>query len=61
MSYMFTNVDKYAKKIRKSQRLNDYEEAVNLLFTEQEIIEGAGLFYRLGNEGWMWMKFDKLK
>lgn len=51
MSYMFTNVDKYAKKIRKSQRLNDYEEAVNLLFTEQEIIEGAGLFYRLGNEG----------
>lgn len=44
MSHMFDNVDKYAKKIRKSQNLHDYEEAVNLLFEEQELLVGAGLF-----------------
>ncbi|MBE6024375.1 MAG: tRNA-dihydrouridine synthase family protein [Cellulosilyticum sp.] len=44
MSYMFEDVEKHAKRIRKSQRLQDYEEAVNLLFEEREIIPGAGLF-----------------
>ena len=44
MVYMFSDNKKYAKKIKKSQNLNDYNEAVLSLFTEQEIIEGAGLF-----------------
>ncbi|MCB2342599.1 tRNA dihydrouridine synthase [Clostridium estertheticum] len=44
MIYMFSDNKKYAKKIKKSQNLNDYNEAVLSLFTEQEIIEGAGLF-----------------
>lgn len=46
MIYMFSNADKYAKKIKKSQKLSDYEEAVSSLFDEQHIIEGAGLFKR---------------
>lgn len=37
MIALFTNHDKYAKKIRKSERLYDYEEAVESLFREQEI------------------------
>lgn len=37
MSHVFTNVDKYAKKIRKATRLSDYHEAVRSLFAEQEI------------------------
>lgn len=44
MSHMFEEVDKYAKKIRKSQKLCDYEAAVNLLFEEQDLLVGAGLF-----------------
>lgn len=44
MIYMFSNHDKYAKKIRKSQRLSDYEDAVSSLFEEQNILEGVGLF-----------------
>ena len=44
MIYMFSDNKKYAKKIKKSQKLSDYNEAVLSLFTEQEIIEGAGLF-----------------
>ncbi|MBU3186759.1 tRNA dihydrouridine synthase [Clostridium estertheticum] len=44
MIYMFSDNKKYAKKIKKSQSLSDYNEAVLSLFTEQEIIEGAGLF-----------------
>ncbi|MCB2307615.1 tRNA-dihydrouridine synthase family protein [Clostridium estertheticum] len=44
MIYMFSDNKKYAKKIKKSQNLSDYNEAVLSLFTEQEIIEGAGLF-----------------
>ncbi|MBW9173081.1 tRNA-dihydrouridine synthase family protein [Clostridium estertheticum] len=44
MIYIFSDNKKYAKKIKKSQNLNDYNEAVLSLFTEQEIIEGAGLF-----------------
>ncbi|MBP3889406.1 MAG: tRNA-dihydrouridine synthase family protein [Cellulosilyticum sp.] len=44
MSHMFEDVDKYAKQIRKSQKLHDYEAAVNQLFEEKALLEGAGLF-----------------
>lgn len=44
MIYIFSDNKKYAKKIKKSQNLSDYNEAVLNLFTEQEIIKGAGLF-----------------
>lgn len=36
---LFTNPEKYWKKIKKAQRLTDYEITVNRLFTEQEIKE----------------------
>ena len=39
---LFSNSEKYVKKIRKAQRLCDYEEAVRSLFREQEIAENAG-------------------
>ncbi|MEQ8199339.1 MAG: tRNA-dihydrouridine synthase, partial [Clostridiaceae bacterium] len=45
MIYIFSDNKKYAKKIKKAQKLSDYNEAVLSLFAEQEIIEGAGLFY----------------
>ncbi|MDS0525845.1 tRNA-dihydrouridine synthase family protein [Clostridium sp. SHJSY1] len=45
MIYIFSDNKKYAKKIKKAQKLIDYNEAVSSLFIEQEIIEGAGLFY----------------
>lgn len=45
MIYIFSDSKKYVKKIKKAQRLSDYNEAVSSLFTEQEIIKGAGLFY----------------
>lgn len=44
MISIFSDNKKYAKKIRKSQRLSDYNEAVSSLFREQEIIKGSGLF-----------------
>ena len=44
MIYIFSNNKKYAKKIKKSQKLKDYNEAVLTLFNEQEIVKGAGLF-----------------
>lgn len=44
MIYMFSNSDKYAKKIKKAQRLSDYEQAVEALFREQDLIKGAGMF-----------------
>lgn len=44
MIYIFTDYEKYGKKIRKSERLSDYEAAVASLFREQEIVENAGLF-----------------
>ncbi|WP_055669745.1 tRNA dihydrouridine synthase [Desnuesiella massiliensis] len=44
MIYIFSDNKKYAKKIKKSQNLSDYNEAVLSLFREQEIIKGAGLF-----------------
>ncbi|WP_303864525.1 tRNA-dihydrouridine synthase [Alkalibaculum bacchi] len=35
----FTNHSKYAKKIKKAQRLTDYDEVITSLFAEQEISE----------------------
>lgn len=45
MIYMFSNHEKYAKKIRKAQKCVDYEAAVNALFEEQELVKGAGMFF----------------
>jgi tRNA-dihydrouridine synthase len=39
MISVFSNHEKYAKKIKKSERLSDYDEAVSSLFREQEILE----------------------
>lgn len=39
MACTFTNYEKYAKKIKKSQHLRDYEAVVNRLFAEQELGE----------------------
>ena len=36
---MFSDNEKYAKKIKKSERLYDYDEAVSSLFREQDILE----------------------
>ena len=38
MNHIFSNSGKYAKKIRKSEKLYAYEEAVESLFTEQDIL-----------------------
>lgn len=38
MSQSFTDSGKYLKKIRKAERISEYEIAVNALFREQEII-----------------------
>lgn len=38
MSQSFTNSEKYLKKIRKANRISEYEIIVNALFREQEII-----------------------
>jgi tRNA-dihydrouridine synthase len=40
MICIFSNNKKYAKKIKKAQRLSDYNETVLSLFAQQEIIEG---------------------
>ncbi|ABR35242.1 tRNA dihydrouridine synthase [Clostridium beijerinckii] len=45
MIYIFSDNKEYAKKVRSAQKLSDYTEAVQSLFTEQEIIKEAGLFY----------------
>ncbi|WP_271811456.1 tRNA dihydrouridine synthase [Clostridium beijerinckii] len=45
MIYIFSDNKEYAKKIRSAQKLSDYTDAVQSLFTEQEIIKEAGLFY----------------
>jgi tRNA-dihydrouridine synthase len=37
---MFSDSAKYAKKIKKSERFSDYEEAVSSLFREQNILSG---------------------
>lgn len=45
MIYMFSDNKKYIKKIKKAQNLNDYKAAVFTLFSEQEVLSEAGLFY----------------
>lgn len=40
MIRIFSDQEKYAKKIKKAERLHDYEEAVNSLFREQSIVIG---------------------
>ena len=44
MIYMFSDNKKYLKKIKKAQKIEDYNYAVSSLFAEQKIIQGAGLF-----------------
>jgi hypothetical protein len=39
MAALFTNYEKYAKRIKKAERLTVYEDAVEALFAEQEILE----------------------
>ncbi|WBW96200.1 tRNA dihydrouridine synthase [Oceanirhabdus sp. W0125-5] len=50
MRYIFPNSKEYLKEIKKSQKVSEYREAVLCLLTEQEIVEGAGLFTQ-GNWG----------
>lgn len=38
MIHMFSNYEKYAKKIKKSQRLCDYDNIISSLFEEQDIL-----------------------
>lgn len=45
MIYIFSDNKKYSKKIKKAQKISDYNDAVKSLFEDQEIIRGAGLFY----------------
>lgn len=40
MIHMFADSDKYAKKIRKTNRLSDYEIIISMLFQELDIEEG---------------------
>ncbi|BCJ94258.1 tRNA-dihydrouridine synthase [Anaerocolumna cellulosilytica] len=42
MITIFSDYKKYGKKIRKAEKLRDYEEVVTRLFSEQEILVGAG-------------------
>jgi tRNA-dihydrouridine synthase len=44
MICIFSDNKRYAKKIKKSQDLKGYNEAVLSLFMEQEIIKNAGLY-----------------
>lgn len=45
MIKLFSNYEKYGKKIKKSEKLSDYEEAVGKLFKEQEIIDGQNICF----------------
>ncbi|MDU5108132.1 MULTISPECIES: tRNA-dihydrouridine synthase family protein [unclassified Clostridium] len=44
MIYIFSDNKKYIKRIKKAQKIEDYNEAVLSLFREQDIVRGAGLF-----------------
>lgn len=48
MICMFSNNTKYAKKIKKAERLYDYEAAVSCLFNEQELLDNyeKNLFFK---------------
>jgi tRNA-dihydrouridine synthase len=45
MIHLFSNYEKYAKKIKKAQRLKDYEFVISSLFREQDILEEYELFF----------------
>lgn len=45
MICIFSDNKKYAKKIKKAQKLSDYNEAVLSLFADQEIIGNTRAFY----------------
>lgn len=42
MIHMFSCPERYIKKIRKSQKMEEYQAAVELLFQEQGLVPGAG-------------------
>lgn len=42
MGHMFSNPEKYLKKIKKAERFHDYDTAVAALFREQEVMADAG-------------------
>lgn len=42
MICIFSDSKKYGKKIRKAQKLKDYEKIVDALFEEQDIVKGNG-------------------
>ena len=44
MIYIFSNNKKYNKRIKKSQRMSDYLETLNDLFSNEDIVENQGLF-----------------
>lgn len=44
MIYTFSNGKEYLKNIRRGKNIEEYKEGVYSLFSEQEIIKGAGLF-----------------
>jgi len=46
MITVFSDNAKYAKKIKKSERLYDYDEAVSSLFREQDVLENC-YFYEM--------------
>ncbi|MEG2699806.1 MAG: tRNA-dihydrouridine synthase family protein [Hungatella sp.] len=39
---VFSDADRYAKKIKKSEHFCDYEQAVERLFAEQDMVKNAG-------------------
>ena len=42
MIHMFPDGKKYAKKIKKAERMGDYRAAVEELFRDRELIAGGG-------------------
>lgn len=44
MIYIFSNNKKYNKRIKKSQRMSDYLETLNDLFSNEDVVENQGLF-----------------
>lgn len=44
MIYMFSDGKEYIQEIRTGKSLNEYRNVVDRLFSEQDIIKGAGLF-----------------
>lgn len=44
MIYMFSDGKEYIQEIRTGKSLNEYKSVVDRLFSEQDIIKGAGLF-----------------